>query len=90
MLEKEFGPKIKHNGKGEDDEDEEPEEEEEVLVMGSVDKNGKLILPRPKTRQTIRWCQGLIALVAVCCGLGGALVSRENRDDFTRSLSSKN
>lgn len=78
MLEKEFGPKIKHNGKGEDEEDEEEEEPEE-LVIGSVDQNGRLVTPRPKTRKAIRWCQGLISLVAVCCGLGGVLVSAFSR-----------
>lgn len=79
MLEKEFGPKVSRKGKGkgegEEDGEEEEEQEPEELVMGSVDSRGKLVTPGPKKRVAARWLQGLVALVAAACGIGGVFVS---------------
>lgn len=40
-----------------------------------ITKDGNLRTPRRKTRLALRWTQGLLGLIAVICGLGGAFVS---------------
>lgn len=58
MLEREFG------GKGKAKESEEGE-----TMVGSVDRNGKLITQGPKKRLAVRWLEVLLALLA-----GGASI----------------
>ncbi|KAJ1032615.1 hypothetical protein NDA16_000638 [Ustilago loliicola] len=79
MLEKEFGPKVKHKGKGkgadgdsDDDQDEQPEE----IPIGGVDEKGRLKLPRNKIRITTRCFQCIVSLAAAGCGIGGFIMIR--------------
>ncbi|ETS61041.1 hypothetical protein PaG_04979 [Moesziomyces aphidis] len=78
MLEKEFGPKVKHKGKGkgaddDDDDKDDDDDESEVVPIGGVNAKGRLVLPRRKTRITTRVLQCLVSLVAAGCGIGGFL-----------------
>ena len=55
----------------------EKEEQARINSELGVCKDGKLMSSGPKQRTAMRWLQGLLALVAISGGIGGALVSAD-------------
>lgn len=53
----------------------EKEEQARINEELGVGKDGKLITQGPKQRAAMRWLQGILALIAICGGIGGAIVS---------------
>lgn len=70
MLEQEFEPQITHG----EDEAEDEESRRKGTAVGSIDADGRLVLPARKLTNLVRGLQCLLSLTAAGCGIGGFIL----------------